>query len=92
MPKARKKAKKSNSRGKTKSKPRKPGKERELLFRVIDKLGASVASYKDSKTQVIVAHFNHPPFIVDFKKMTVVDIAPPPASGDATVVQPPDAA
>lgn len=92
MPKARKKAKKAKRRGKAGKKPGKPGKERELLFRVIDKLGASMATYKESKTQVIVAHFNHPPFIIDFKKMAVIDIEMPPASGEATVVQPPDAA
>jgi hypothetical protein len=91
MPKARKKAKKAKRRGKAGKKPGKPGKERELLFRVIDKLGASVATYKESKTQVIVAHFNHPPFIIDFKTMKVVDIEVV-VTGDATVVQPPDAA
>lgn len=92
MPKAKKKVKGSNSRGKTKSTPKKPGKERELLFRVIDKLGASVSSFEGNKNQVNVAHFNHPPFIIDFKKMAVIDIEMPPASGEATVVQPPDAA
>lgn len=93
MPKARKKMKavKAKRRAKSKSKPKKPGKERELLFRVIDKLGASVASFKDRKDMVTVAHFNHPPFVIDFKTMQVVDIAPIPVAG-ATIVQPPDAA
>jgi hypothetical protein len=95
MPKTRKKAKakrKAKAKVKAKARAKKPGKERELLLRVIDRLGASVASYNDSKTQVSVAHFNNAPFIIDFKTMSVVEIVQPPASGEATVVHPPDAA
>jgi hypothetical protein len=77
---------------KAKARPKKPGKERELLFRVIDMLGASVASFEGDKNKVTVAHFNQPPFVIDFKKMAATRIEEPPASGEATVVQPPDAA
>lgn len=100
MPKARpklraalKKGLKKRLKARTKSKPKKTdGRERgslALLTAVIDKLGASVS--KSSKSELTVSAFNHPSFVIDLKKLRIVEVeptettnvAPAPAAVDA---------
>jgi len=95
MPKARKKAKKSKKIRKAKSR-RKPapakddGRQRELLVKVIDKLGASCAIYEDNPDHLLVARFNMPPFVVYWDKGAIEDV--PPAGVPVEVTVPTSAA
>lgn len=85
MPKARPKLRAAlkkalKKRLKAKSKPKKKktdGRERgslALLTAVIDKLGASVS--KSSKSELTVTAFNHPSFVIDLKKLRIVEPEP----------------
>lgn len=97
MPKARAKLKavlkkRLKAKLKGKGKPKKTdGRERgslALLTAVIDKLGASVS--KSSKSELTVTAFNHPSFVIDLKKLRIVEaepettnVAPAPAETNA---------
>jgi hypothetical protein len=88
MPKARAKLKAALKKGlkkrlkaRKRDNPRKAkksdGRERgslALLTAVIDKLGASVS--KNSKSELTVTQFNHPPFVIDLKKLRIVEAEP----------------
>lgn len=89
MPKARKKAKKVRS--KSRSKPKKTARPDargqgsvKLLTAVIDRLGASVRPFKDRHT-LMVAHFNHAPFVIDLKALKILEV---PAVPTGTVLTP----
>lgn len=93
MPKSRKKAKAKKLKSRSKGKPKKTDERGKgsvaLLTAVIDRLGASVATYRDRKHELIVAHFNHPPFLIDLKRLTIMEV---PTNTEATNVTQPDAA
>lgn len=97
MPKARAKLKAALKKGlkkrlkaKAKSKPKKTdGRERgslALLTAVIDRLGASVTS--SSKSELTVKAFNHPAFVIDLKKLSIVEPVPEGATNVAAPATP----
>jgi hypothetical protein len=86
MPKAKKakrKAKKAKSKGKAKKTDERGRSSVKLLTTVINRLGASIATYQNKKHQLIVAHFNHPPFVVDLKTLSVIELEPTAATNVA---------
>lgn len=76
-----KKAKKAKRRSIRKAAKRKApakddGRARELVLQVINRLGGSTAVHPDNPDRLIVTQFNHPPFVVDYKRGEVEDVDP----------------
>lgn len=74
--KTKKKAKKAKRSGKSKAKKPDESQGRELLVKVIERLGATVAIHKKNPDRLMVAHPYEKPFVIDGKVRRIIEIPP----------------
>lgn len=81
-----KRSKKKKSKGSSKSKKSDDSQARALVLALVDKMGGSAAIYQDNPDQIVVARFNHPPFVIYWNHYAIEDV---PADLPATQVAEP---